>query len=424
MGMANLRRNDKDYKYPESNALIGAKYGATLLENKILAIAFSELDRAQFAPDGTIMVSFKAAELRKLLGDENNNIYSSLKKVSEKMIGRVFGITNDENHEFHYAALVTNADYVNGVFTITFNSKLRHYLVNLKDRYTLLSLSEMLSFKSVYAFRIYEILRSHAFEKNHYAQRRTDGGYEISAGLAELKFQLGIINAQEPEVQRILKKTVPPDYDAALAAAKVQKYKTYTQFRKGILDPAIAEINEKTGMNLSYNTLKSGLGGKVVSVEFVISGPDMKTLQTADAVLDASALGTAAVSDEAGVQMLSPASASAASRKRAGRPKKHHDIELVSGVIDLIDEKISVSDAESLLTAADEDMGKIEYAYDLARKSKTKINNLVPWLVSAIKNDYKAPSSVGKAPARSSSFSQIETHEYDWQDMERKLLNQ
>ena len=319
--MANLRRNDKDYKYPESNALIGAKYGATLLENKILAIAFSELDRAQFAPDGTIVVSFKAAELRKLLGDENNNLYNSLKKVSEKMIGRVFGITNDENHEFHYAALVTNADYVNGVFTITFNSKLRNYLVNLKDRYTLLSLSEMLSFKSVYAFRIYEILRSHAFEKNHYAQRRTDGGYEISAGLSELKFQLGIINAQEPEVQRILQKTVPPDYDAAMEAAKVQKYKSYTQFRRGILDPAIAEINEKTGMNLSYNTLRSGLGGKVVSVEFVISGTDMKTLQTADAVLDASVIESSSAAEVSVTSKgFSSAASSTGTRKRSRSP--------------------------------------------------------------------------------------------------------
>lgn len=423
--MANLRRNDKDYKYPESNALIGAKYGATLLENKILAIAFSELDRAHFAPDGTIVVSFKAAELRKLLGDENNNLYNSLKKVSEKMIGRVFGITNDENHEFHYAALVTNADYVNGVFTITFNSKLRNYLVNLKDRYTLLSLSEMLSFKSVYAFRIYEILRSHAFEKNHYAQRRTDGGYEISAGLSELKFQLGIINAQEPEVQRILQKTVPPDYDAAMEAAKVQKYKSYTQFRRGILDPAIAEINEKTGMNLSYNTLRSGLGGKVVSVEFVISGTDMKTLQTADAVLDASVIESSSAAEVSVTSKgFSSAASSTGTRKRSGRPKKHHDIELVSRVIDLIDEKISIADAESLLTAAGEDMSKIEYAYDLARKSRSKINNLVPWLISAIKNEYKAPSSAGKTASKGSSFNQIETHDYDWNDMERKLLNQ
>lgn len=422
--MANLRRNDKDYKYPESNALIGAKYGATLLENKILAIAFSELDRAQFAPDGTIVVSFKAAELRKLLGDENNNLYNSLKKVSEKMIGRVFGITNDENHEFHYAALVTNADYVNGVFTITFNSKLRNYLVNLKDRYTLLSLSEMLSFKSVYAFRIYEILRSHAFEKNHYAQRRTDGGYEISAGLAELKFQLGIINAQEPEVQRILKKTVPPDYDAAMEAAKVQKYKSYTQFRRGILDPAIAEINEKTGMNLSYNTLRSGLGGKVVSVEFVISGSDMKTLQTADAVLDASALESTAVSEDADTVIVPASSTTNSTHKRTGRPKKNHDLELVGKVIDLIDEKISVRDAVSLLTAANEDISKIEYAYNLAKGSRSKINSLVPWLVSAIKKEYKAPSSAGKSAPKASSFSQIQTHDYNWEDMEKKLLNQ
>ena len=69
-------------------------------------------------------------------------------------------------------------------------------------------------------------------------------------------------------------------------------------------------------------------------------------------------------------------------------------------------------------------MSKIEYAYDLARKSRSIINNLVPWLISAIKNEYKAPSSAGKTASKGSSFNQIETHDYDWNDMERKLLNQ
>ncbi len=43
-------------------------------------------------------------------------------------MGRTVGIEDDENEEFHYAAIVTNADYRDGVFTVTFNGTLRDQL--------------------------------------------------------------------------------------------------------------------------------------------------------------------------------------------------------------------------------------------------------------------------------------------------------
>lgn len=390
---------DNGYKYPESNALISAKYGATLLENKILAIAFSELSKAKIAPDGRIIFSIRASQIRKLLRDDTSNIYASLNTVARNMTGRVFGITNEEKQEFHYAALVTNADYEGGVFTITFNSALRNYLVDIQGRYTLLSLSEMLSFKSVYSFRIYEILRSQAFERNHNAQRTLDGGYIITAGLSELKFELGLVDASEKKVKDILSESVPPDYDKALSLASTQKYKDWTSFRRTILDVAIKEINEKTGMTLSYEQERAGYGGKVIGVEFHVSEHDIEKLKKSDAILEPDADSDIIDAENASVPEIS--------------------ISMLEKVTDLIDEKISIHDAEALLKASGNDISKIEKAYDIAKSSDTEIRDLIPWLISAIKKGYEKP--VKKSGSKKSAKANFTERGYTDEDMEKLM---
>ena len=62
--------------------------------------------------------------------------------------------------------------------------------------------------------------------------------------------------------------------------------------------------------------------------------------------------------------------------------------DLIDKVMDIIDEKIKISQAKALLKVANYDINKIEYAYELACKQEN-IKNLIGWLTAAIQNGYE-----------------------------------
>ena len=100
-------------------------------------------------------------------------------------------------------------------------------------------------------------------------------------------------------------------------------------------------------------------------------------------------------------------------KEPVAEPKK--DIfELVDEVQQLFTEKITASEAKAILEAAEMDMKSVRYAYNLSRKSG-HIENIVGWMISAIKNGYtdSAEGSINDAG--------FEQNSYDFEDLEREL---
>ena len=138
--------------------IITAKYKASLLENKLTSIALSRLSMEGDTPVATLYPS----EIRKLLGRQSDtNIYKKLISTAKTMTGHQMVIEDDKGN-FEVLAMITNARYENGVFTVTFNKVIAPYIINIKGNYTSYSLANVLRFKCDYSFRIYELIKSEA----------------------------------------------------------------------------------------------------------------------------------------------------------------------------------------------------------------------------------------------------------------------
>jgi plasmid replication initiation protein len=255
----------------KSNVLITSKYKGTLLENKIVTYALSQVKEAELG-DKAAEYTFTAAELRRVTGSNSGSFYSKLIPVAQALGGRVIGYEDPEKGEFEYIPLIQKARYENGEFTIIFNSELKKYISDITSNFTRLNLQTMMNFRSDYTFRLYELLKSYCYHPK--GSTATGELYSIRYGIAELKFVIGVVDANDPAAKSYLSKISKPtnkDYAAAVLKAKRDTaYDDWTALRRRVIDPAVKEICEKTEMIVQYDTERSGRGGKVENILFTM----------------------------------------------------------------------------------------------------------------------------------------------------------
>lgn len=377
----------KNSDYVKSNLLIGAKYKSSLLENKVMAISLNKIKDAEEDKEGTLIVRLKASELKKLLDSKSGSFYSQLDKIGSSMTGRVIGMSDPENERFHYMSVINNAHYENGVLTLEYNKNLNGYLKNIKQNFTKLNLETMLDFKSVYSFRLYELLKSRAYYPR--GEKRKDNAFVVTYDLPELKLDLGVINAELANVQKILNNSKKPDYEAALEASPEKVFTTWFEFRRNCIDVAVKEINEKrdrTEMEVDYKPRKSGQGGKVYGVDFYI-----KLYKRADE------------SAESAIKELS----------------EDEKLNFYDEIRDVIECGIKSKDAKAIAEAAEFNMDTIKSKYELAKEQD--VDNIVGFMIAAIKNDYtKVPVSGNKN--KKNSFTDFKQRTYDFEELEREAV--
>lgn len=366
MSSRKSQNNSQGMVYKKSNIIIGAKYKSTIYENKLFAAALYKLQNSALDDkNDDITVSMTGAELKKIF-NKGNSIYSHLKPTAKALVGRSIGIEDDEKKEFHYMSIVTDADYAKGVFTITFNKKIKSKVYQLQNKFTLLSLPVMMDFKSVYSFRLYELLESETFIGNRNCQQTMDGGFEFVIGLSELKLELGVIDASEKKIRAILDGKEKPDYDKAVELASEKRYDDWRDLKKYVLEVATKEITEKTEMNLIYKPYRAGKGGKIVAITFTIHYKDVEKK----------------ITDIEDVE------------KKITDDEK---MEVIFSIKMLLGNEFSIADARNLAEASSYDLKKVTDAIDLMNESETEINNVVGWIIDAIKKNYQPPKSRKKA---------------------------
>lgn len=378
--------------YFKSNFLIGAKYKSSLLENKVMAVSLNKIKDAEEDKEGTLIVRLKASELKKLLDSKSGSFYSQLDKVGSSMTGRVIGMSDPETERFHYMSVINNAHYENGVLTLEYNKNLNKYLKNIKQNFTILNLETMLDFKSVYSFRLYELLKSRAYYPK--GVTRTDNTFVVSYDLAELKLDLGVINAELDKVKKILNDSKSPNYEEAMEASPEKVFTTWFEFRRNCIDVAVNEINEKrdkTEMEVQYRPKKSGQGGKVYGVDFFIRLFKSKTENSNQTV-----------------------------NNDGSELSEDDKLNFYDEIRDLIEEGIKSKDARAIAEASGFNMDIIREKYTMAVKKD--VDNIVGWLIAAIKNDYKESSS-GRKGAKTTGFGDFKQRDYDYDELEKDALS-
>lgn len=383
----------KDNRYSKSNYLISAKYASSLLENKITAISLAKIQKKEYVEDknGRIVCKMTANELRKLLNANAGSFYSQLEPVAINMTSRTIGFSDPSKNGgvFDYISVIDRARYENGVFSIFYNSDVKEYLSDFKANFTVLELPTMLKFKNVYSFRLYELLSSKSYYRKGIPKEQKTQVFKIDFNLSELKLDMGIVNAELDVVRKELNNKQAPNFDRAVEKSPEKKFNTWYEFKRGVLDVAIKEINLKTDMKVSFSPLKGGRGAKVYGVEFIVdlTGRNVDVIES--------------------------------------RLESKHELSDDDKLDFIVDAKIllkdfSTKDVRVICEKSGYDLDKIKNAYSLLRK-QNKVTNATGWMIACLQGDYKIDNWDNSGSIKN-QFGNFHQREYDYDQLEMKLL--
>jgi len=202
----------------KSNELIQGRYELKISQIKLILhmITLIKKDDEDFKE---YKVSIKDYAHR--MGIDPEGEYSHAKEITEDLLKKVIKISyEDEKGKDRFLQInwLSHADYAEGegYVDISFDPKLKPYLLALKERFTQYDIRNVLSLKSFYSIRIYELLKQ--FEKV---------GYRVFK-INELKEMLGIEN----------------------------KYSSYSLFKKRVIEKAQEELKKHSDIYFDFEEIK------------------------------------------------------------------------------------------------------------------------------------------------------------------------
>lgn len=216
--------NESNYVV-QANNLISGKQSLSLNGAKILRTAIMQIQRDDEELKPYII---KTGELAELLHITKDNIYRVIDSVSDELIGSYVEARADygAKKKFKKINWVSFCEYDADIgFAIKLNSDMKPYLLNLKERYTQYTLDNILSMKSIYGVRIFELLNEKIKTKT---LPRTGTDIEMT-----IQYIRECCDCEE-------------------------KYERFSQFKIRVLDRAIEEINRVTLYRVSYDYIKTG----------------------------------------------------------------------------------------------------------------------------------------------------------------------
>lgn len=224
--------------------------------------------------DGTLSATLTPGELRELMHTKDRaSLYKKLAKASKDIMGSSSAnniFMEDGKGNFKYFAFITNAEYQNGVFKITFNKEMKHHMMTIKSSqgYTAFELANIMGLTSPYSIRLYEVLKSEMYKagKNEIVQKE----YWVS----ELRFTIGLDELTQ-KMRDAKAKGATWDEVAEMIRGE-QKYPGWRNFRRYVLEKAKEELTANANITFDYDVGRGGIGGKTERVIFYIRRNDAK----------------------------------------------------------------------------------------------------------------------------------------------------
>lgn len=206
----------------KSNALIEASYKLTLQEQRFLLVCISRIKSGDDAPSADVQknMTITASEFHDAFPDMGKqHAEAKLKEAIDRLWDRSIIIRDkDKREEFRWVQY--RAQYLKGEskVQITFSDAIMPYLTQLKGQFTRVVVKNVSSLSSTYSIRLYEMLQ----------QFRSSGDRTIS-----LEDFRSILDLEE-------------------------KYSDFKILNRALIKPAIAELNEKSNLAVTVETIKQG----------------------------------------------------------------------------------------------------------------------------------------------------------------------
>lgn len=366
----------------KSNEFTRGKYATTTaFALQLVNIAATRISEEK---DGTLSATLSPGELREIFhtGDRAS-LYKKLAKVSKDIMGS--SATNnifmeDGQGNFKYFAFITNSEYQDGIFKITFNKEMKNHMGSIKSQqgYTSYALANILDMSSPYSIRLYEILRSEIYKA------KEDEVVRKEYWLSELRFTIGLDELTQKMRDA---KDAGATWDEVAGMIKgEQKYPGWRNFRRYVLEKAEKELTQYADVTFDYDVGRGGIGGKIERVIFYIRRNEAQEGQKRQREV---------VIDQVNY------------RHEIERQYVLDDFELpVELQIYVGHNKLIAKDLLTFLEDAHNDIKKVKRYIDLA-DSQGYIKNYVGWIRDAIRNDYEVHSTIEGSAKRAEESDSI-----------------
>lgn len=214
----------KDAQVRKANALIEASYRLSLYEQRIILICLG-----QVSPDAPLtdqqMYTVTAQDLAELTDVSLGSAYENLREAAERLFDRRITLDYEPNgggkiDNVRVARWTQEVIYQrgSGCIALRFSTPLIPYLSQLTKQFTRYALSDVAKMNSPYAIRLYELLW----------QWKGIGARELEIAWLRNALELG---------------------DA---------YPSIKDFKRWVLDPSVAQINELTPLSVAWTQRKTG----------------------------------------------------------------------------------------------------------------------------------------------------------------------
>ncbi|MEA9433413.1 replication initiation protein [Aeromonas caviae] len=199
----------------KSNDLVMAAYKLTLNEQRLLLAAISQIDPRKPMPRP---ISITAQDFSEQYGIPLKHAYEALKEATSVLYERDIK-TFDGRYKSRFR-WVDRVDYLDGggETKLFFTVHVQPYLVHLNQRFTTYELKRIADLTSTHSIRLFELLQ----------QFRSTGFYRVSVAEFRELLELG------------------------------PSYERYSNLKLKVIDPAIAELREKSGLLVELKTEKKG----------------------------------------------------------------------------------------------------------------------------------------------------------------------
>ena len=213
----------------QHNNLVTAKYSMSLQQKRIMIWLISQIQPNDVEFKEHTLDIKQLISICRLSGESS---YKEMKKITFSLIEkgiRIIDISNGKYDKEIQVSWLSSADYNHGKVKLSFNPKLKPYLLQLKQKFTAINLVDLMQFKSIYAIRIYELLK----------QYERIG--ERTLLITDIKSYCGINN----------------------------KLNTYPNFKTRVLLISQREINNKSDIKFNFEPIKESR--KFIAIKFFIS---------------------------------------------------------------------------------------------------------------------------------------------------------
>lgn len=152
--------NTKNELIVQHNSLIEAHYCLTLQEKRLMCWLISQIKSTDNDFKEHVLSVKEFACLIEVKGD---HLYKVLNEVTTKLMKRIIIIKGTDNKDFKKLSLLCGAEYQSnkGIIKLNFHPHLKPYILQLKEKFTRTKLVDVLSLRSIYSIRIYELLKQY-----------------------------------------------------------------------------------------------------------------------------------------------------------------------------------------------------------------------------------------------------------------------